>query len=492
MDKKKAKTSNAHLITQFYPPVVAVLGHVDHGKTSLLDAIRKSDIAKREHGGITQKIGASTIEVTHEKKLRRITFIDTPGHEAFSKMRGRGAQAADIGLLIISAIDGVMPQTKESLALLKGTKIPYIVVLTKIDVDTANPQRIKQQLLKEEVLLEGLGGDVPVIEVSAKQGTNIHELLELILLVFDMQLSSNSHLSASDPLKGIIIESRLDPRSGPRATLVVKKGTIQVRDTVVSENMVGKVKTLIQDTGLHVTSATIGEAVEIMGFDKVPPVGSTVTQKELTEKKEIAQEFAPVKLLEMQAIPEQHVLSIILCADNLGSLEAILNSLPPEIHIMAQKVGEISEADVLLAKSVQAIIIGFNTKIRNEVTRLASEEKVLMKNYTIIYELLDELNDVLEGKQLALVEKILGRAKVLAVFPFDKTFVLGVKVLIGRIAKGDRVKILRNDDEVGQSHVTSLRHGKDQISKMEKGSEAGVILSPFLDFTIGDVLVSTA
>ena len=252
MDIKHDKTSK----DDFYPPVVAVLGHVDHGKTTLLDAIRKTNVAAREHGGITQKIGASEIEIVHDGKKRKITFIDTPGHQAFSQMRGRGVQAADVGLLVISSVDGVMPQTKESIQLLKNSKIPYIAVLTRSDDPAKQVEKTKQQLLKEQVMLEGYGGDVPIIEVSGKTGDHVKELLDLILLVYELKKEANFYpFKKEGPLMGIVIESKLDQRSGPRATVVVKNGILKVRNEIFAEDIKGKVRGLISDHGKTITGS---------------------------------------------------------------------------------------------------------------------------------------------------------------------------------------------------------------------------------------------
>lgn len=471
---------------QTFPPVVAVLGHVDHGKTTLLDSIRKTSVAQGEHGGITQRIGASSIEIVHEGKKRRITFIDTPGHEAFAKMRSRGALAADIGLLIVSSVDGVMPQTKESMVLLKSAQIPFIVVFTKSDLPEGQIEKVKQQVIKEDILLEGLGGDVPYIEVSAKTNKNIKELLELILLVSDVQ--GKTTVSAQGPLKGIVIESSLDLRIGPKATVVIKNGTLHVRDKLSSEGTFARVRSLINDVGKQVSQASVGQAVELLGFDKTPSVGSIVVAKGGEAFEKVAQtlpasEQGPLHI-------DEGKLAILIAADTVGSLEAITNALPKEnLYIIQEKTGEITEADVLLAKSIGAIVLGFNTKIRPAIAHLASVEKVLVKNYTIIYELLSEINDVIEGKQLAVVERVFGKASVLASFPYEKTKVAGVKVVEGRVAKGDKVRVMRGEDIVGEATITSVRQGKNPISKVEKGQEAGIILSPQLDFTIGDVVI---
>src|SRR3989344_2853633 len=479
------------------PPVVVVVGHVDHGKTTLLDTIRKSNIAQREHGGINQRIGASKIEFINEGEKRAITFIDTPGHEAFSNMRGRGVQAADIGLLIVSSTDGVMPQTKESIKFLKEAGTPFIVVLTKSDLPQKNPEKAKRELLKAGVLLEGYGGDVPVIEVSAKTNTNIKELLSLILLVFEMS-SVGLGSSEEGEFKGVVIESKRDQRIGPVSTVVIKDGTLSVRDEIFADEIIGKVKSLTDTLGKRIDRATVGEAVEVLGFKKVPQVGSIVLKKGSEVGTKVGAEVAHNPVRRGVSSPRQigspdeenPLLSIIICADTLGSLEAIVNALPSQINIVSQKTGDISPADLLLAKSVSAIVLGFNIKIKPEILKLAKTEKVLAKNYSLIYELINEITDVLEGRELSLVEEILGRAKVIAEFPFKKTKVMGVAVLEGRVAKGDKIRLVRKDEVIGNSVISSLRQGKDSISKVEKGNEAGIIISPSLDFTIGDMVIS--
>lgn len=483
------QTTTAH--ASAFPPVVGVLGHVDHGKTTLLDAIRKTSIADREFGGITQKIGTSSIEIIVEGTKRKITFIDTPGHEAFTNMRSRGAQAADIGLLIVSVTDGVMPQTKESIALLKQAQIPYIVVLTKVDLPDRNIEQTKQQLLGEEVLLEGLGGDVPVIEVSAKIGTNVKELLDLILLVQEMHPSSKK-LAKTEPFEGIVIESKLDQKAGPKATIIVKNGMIAPREEAVCEGEIFRIRTLINEHAEHVKEASIGDGVEMFGMTKVPAVGSVITAKHHPLNAQALPEQAQGKLTKDMAYQERlkdDRLSIILVADTQGALEAIRYALPEKASIVTEKTGEVSEADILMAKSTGSIVLSFNSKIRPDVQKLAMTEKVLAKNYQIIYEMLDEIKDVLDGKAQALLEDIYGTAQVQAKFPFEKSFALGIKVMDGRVARGDKVRVLRGETVMGEATLTSLRVGKDTTSKVEKGHEAGVVLTPFLDFGVGDVLL---
>ena len=472
--------------TVLFAPVISVLGHVDHGKTTLLDAIRKTTIAQREHGGITQKIGASSVTIMHDGIKRKITFVDTPGHETFANMRSRGAQVADIAILVVSAVDGVMPQTKESIQLIQSAAIPYIVVLTKSDLPEKNSELVKQQLSQANVLVEGYGGDVPVLEVSAKSGANVKELLDLIILLFEMKESTTEvHPSSEAPFEAVIIESRLDPKVGAKASLVIKNGTLRLKDEIVAEQVIGKVRALITDDGQQVKESTVGDAIEVLGFAEVPVVGSIVKKKNETNIP-----ISPVTAQLSQAMQAEGTLPLILCADTQGGLEALIASLPTGVKLMRQKTGEISEADVLYAKSVGAIILSFNIKIRSSIIDLARTEKVLVKNYTIIYELLDELKDVMEGKRLAEMEQIYGVAQIQATFPFEKTIVLGLKVLDGRVAKGDKIRLMRNDEPVGESSIVSVRQGKDVVSKVEEPNECGILISPLLDFKVGDVILS--
>jgi translation initiation factor IF-2 len=489
------KIDNKPIENQFYPPVVAVLGHVDHGKTTLLDAIRKTNVAGGEHGGITQKIGASEIEIDHEGKLRKITFIDTPGHEAFFQMRGRGVQAADVGILVVSSVDGVMPQTKESIALLKNSKIPFIVALTRSDDPSKLPDRAMQQLLKEGVMLEGYGGDVPVMEVSGKTGHNVKELLDLILLVYELKREANFYpFSSKGAFMGIVIESKMDQRSGPRATVVVKNGKVKVREEIFSDDAKGKVRSMLSDKGKNLLEANVGDAVEVLGFQTVPQVGSVVSNTPKVVETLSYKEEGPQEVKESASpfdVEEKKLLSVVLCADTQGSLQAIIHSISEDnVKFVVQKTGDIEVSDILFAKSTGAIILGFNVRLKPEIAKLAKTEKVLVKTYTIIYEMIDEITDFVQGKLDALEEEIMGIAKILAKFPYEKTQVCGIRVQEGRIAKGDKVRLLREDAIIGESHVLSVRQGKETASKVEAGGEGGIIISPFLDFTIGDMLIS--
>jgi translation initiation factor IF-2 len=488
-NKNKSESTDQ---SKHFPPVVAVLGHVDHGKTTLLDAIRKSSIVDTEKGGITQKIGASSVEIEHEGTKRWITFIDTPGHEAFGKMRGRGAQAADVALLIISLADSVKPQTRESIEVLKSTDTPFIVVLTKSDLPDVYPDKSKKDLAKEGVSVEGFGGDIQVIEVSAKTGSNIKELLDLILLIFDLHEDSlDTPKSENAPLQAIVIESKLDPKAGSKATVVVKNGSLKVREMLKADNQVFKVRAVLNDEGKNVESATIGEAIEVFGFEKAPQVGSIVThESEPTESSQSAVEKPRAKEAVYKRVEEHKGLSVILVADTQGSLEAIISSLPEGVKVVSKKTGEVTDADILLAKSTGSLILSFNVKVKPKMVTLALSEKVLVRNYDVIYELLDEVHDAQEGKLQSQMEQIYGTAKILQKFPFDKSFAFGITVTDGRIAKGDRVRILRGEEKIGETSIKSLRIGKDPLSKVEAGREAGIVFNAPLDILVGDMILS--
>ena len=409
-------------------------------------------------------------------------------------MRGRGAQVADLALLIIAATEGLKPQTKESIEILKETNTPFIVVLTKSDLPTKNTDRVKQELLKEEITLEEYGGTTPVIEVSAKSNHNIKELIDLILLAFDMrqQPEAENQVSKTGELKAIVIESKLDPKSGPKATIVVKNGTVRLKDELQTEGIVGKVKALINDRGLPLQEVSVGDAAEILGFDSVPTVGSIIVHK--TNALSLVQPQVLVKPLKRELVlqvKEAEVgLSVIIVSDTQGSLEAIIHALPKKINIILQKTGEVSEADIMLAKSTGSIVLSFNTRIKPEVSKFAMLEKVLLRNYTIIYEMLDEVKDALEGKLQSQMEQIFGRAKVLAKFPYEKTMAFGIQVNEGRMAKNDHIRVMRDKELVGETGVSSLRVGKNPISKVEKGHEAGILITSPLDIHVGDVIIS--
>lgn len=484
--------------TSFRPPIVAVLGHVDHGKTTLLDTIRKTDIAGREHGGITQRIGAYQIELrTKNKKLRTITFIDTPGHEAFAKMRTRGASTADIATLVVAADDSVKPQTKESIDQIHAAGIPMIVAINKIDLPTANVDRVKGDLAKAGVQVEGFGGDVPVVEISAKQRTGIAQLQDLILLVADMKgLPSEPDA----PLEAVVIETRIDKGKGMVATVVVKKGTL-IQGTMLYENTVsvGKVRAMFDEYDNGIKEAGPGKPVEVLGFSVLPRIGSLLKDnamypKETTLNHPTIPPSNPSGLpdfLKPVAEQEKESLHILLKADTAGSLEAIGASFGERVKIVGAGIGEISEADILQAKSSHAIVIGFNVKISAAAAKLAQTEKVIIRSYNLIYKLLEEIDEVIVGlKDVLQTERELGKGMVIAQFPFDNLRIAGTKVVSGRLARGDTVKIMRGEEDIAKAKVKSLRRGKEDITKVEEGEDCGILFDRKVDFAINDAIIA--
>ncbi|MBI4100585.1 GTP-binding protein [Candidatus Microgenomates bacterium] len=472
----KNKLSSSENKNQFAsrPPVVVVMGHVDHGKTTLLDTIRRTKIAQKEVGQITQSIGAYQVEVGPVGKRKKITFIDTPGHEAFIKMRARGAKVTDLAILVVSADEGVKPQTKESIRHIQEAKVPMIVVLNKIDLPTANPERVKKQLAEEGILPEGLGGDVVCVNVSAKTGQGIEDLLEMILLVAEM---AELKADFTGELKLAVVEAKLDKAKGPVATVIVQNGILRVGDMISLAGVKSKVRALIDDTGRRVAEAGPSQPVEILGLKQVPPVGEVSDFEQAGASKPTGDEV-------------EKKIRIILKADVAGSLEAVFNSLPPGLEIINKGVGEISESDVLLAKTSRSIIIGFNLKLSANILKLAEVEGVKIKTFRLIYELLDELNKLITGAVKIISEEIMGKAKIIAQFPFEQETVAGCRVVEGRLARGDSVKILRLEEEIGRSKIRSLKHLKEEITKAEIGKECGVLLTSPLDFQTGDVLIS--
>jgi translation initiation factor IF-2 len=472
------------------PPIVAVLGHVDHGKTTLLDTIRKSNVAAREHGGITQHIGA--YQITDNGKL--ITFIDTPGHEAFAAMRSRGAQVADIALLVVAADDSVKPQTKESIEQIKASGATMIVVINKIDLPTAIVDKVKADLAKNGVQVEGFGGDIPVALVSAKTGKGVPELLDLITLVAQMKGLDNEPTS---PMEAVVIETRLDKGKGMVATVVVKKGVLKF-GTLLFEGakQVARVRAMFDEYGGRVTEAGPARPVEVLGFTKLPSVGVILRTEEFSEvsKQPVVSPYTAENLPDwLKPVSEQEgaKLNIILKADTAGSLEAILAALNKKIKIVYAGVGDIGDADVLMAKSSRAFIVGFNVKCPGPVEKLASTEKVVFRTYTIIYELLDELTEVVSGmKEVLAVERELGEGSIIAEFPFEKSRIAGTRIVSGRLARGDTVKIMRGESEVGRTKIKSIRKGKDDITKVEKGVECGVLFDKIVDFALQDAIIA--
>jgi translation initiation factor IF-2 len=457
------------------PPIVVVLGHVDHGKTSLLDAIRKTNVTAGEAGGITQSIGASVVET---KQGGKITFIDTPGHAAFGKMRSRGARVADIAILVVAQDDGVQPQTKEALEIIKTANIPYVVAGTKADIAGVNAEALKGQLEKESVFFEGRGGQVPFISVSAKTNTGITELLEMLVLMSEVAELKND---STGPLEAVVIESGRD-KMGNVATIVVRNGNIKVGQTIFAEEDECKVRAIFDDKGKTVKEVTPGYPAKIFGFTNVPAVGASVTSEPHRAIKEVVK---PKNVFDLRRLRDDEI-PLILKAGNAGALEAIIASLPPKIVVVDSGVGDINSSDVINAKTGNAYIFAFESKIPNDIAKLAEAEGVKVQRFEIIYELLQKLEEILKSGRT----EIVGRAQVLAIFPFNDKKVAGCKVIEGRITKGDILVLQKAGKEVGKAKAVSVKKQKLEVSSVGQSEEFGVITEPQLDFQVGDVLSS--
>ncbi len=477
------------------PPIVTILGHVDHGKTTLLDYIRKSRIAEKEYGGITQKIGAYEIKTGIKGyKIDKITFIDTPGHEAFTKLRARGANVADIAILLIDAKDSLMPQTIESIYHIKSAKIPFIVALNKIDLPEANPEKVKNDLMKYEVLVEGKGGKVPVVEISAKTGKGVNDLLEMILLISaDLGLTFDDQNS---PL-GYIIETKKDKR-GIVATVVLKDGHLKIGDIVYCQDKKAKIRSMINDLGQALEKVYPSTPFELLGFEEMPTVGDKITNKPQILKKEEKNNYLSERKIDFESLlgkpKDEKKLNLIIKADSQGSLEAIDFALKDNknIEIVLKSVGEITKSDIFLAKTTKAIIIGFSVGLTTEVKELAQQEKIIIKTYNIIYELIEELKEVaLMLKEKEEKEKNLkGEAKILATFIIEGEKVYGVKIIKGKISLGDNIEVYRNNKFIGKTKLVSLKIRAKKVNEVKKDQEAGMIFSPTLDISVGDVVKS--
>lgn len=456
------------------PPIVVVLGHVDHGKTSLLDHIRKTRVAQKEAGGITQSMGSSQVI---SKSGRKITFIDTPGHAAFEKMRSRGAKVADIAVLIVAADAGVKPQTKEAINHIREAKLPFIVGITKIDLQTADVDLTLNQLEKEGILFEKRGGDTPWIEVSAKTGKGIDDLLETISLFADL------YEIEGDPkkeLEAVVIETSKD-KSGSLINAVVRNGTIKLGQNLYTENGCAKVRNLKTDKGFA-KEVLPGEPVQILGFDFLPEVGTKILSTVFDEslKKDDQKKNTDVG---------KDQLGVVIKTKNSGCLEAILNQIPEEVVVVFSGVGDINQSDVLLAKASDAeVILVFESKISNSILKLAESEGIKVYSFEVIYELFKKIEDMIEKTKI----EVLGKAEIIASFPFNNKKIAGCKVLQGKISKNNKLKIVRNEKEIGEIKALSLKKQKEEVLEVSQGEEFGILFTPQLDFAKGDMLVSVA
>jgi len=489
------------------PPVVTVMGHVDHGKTTLLDAIRGTRVADREAGGITQSIGASVVEVDGKK----ITFIDTPGHEAFTAMRARGAQVTDIVVLVVAATEGVKPQTIEAINHAKAAGVPIVVAVNKIDLPGANPDMVKQQLSQYGLLPEDWGGTTPYVNVSALKKIGIEDLLEMILLVAEIELGDKLLADYDAPAKGYIIESKLEKGRGPVATVIVKEGTLRKGIPVVVETVYGKVRAIFDDKRKPIDKVTPGLPGEIMGLSDVPPAGALLREveserearrlaEEELERRKKEEELRRARVVSLEDLfqqgEEKQILNLIVRADTDGSLAAILQAIgkmkKPEgvdVNVIHSGVGAITENDVMLAVASKAIILGFNVRPPGKVLKLAQEKGVIIKTYRIIYQLLEELEAMLKGMlKPKEVEVILGRAEVRRVFRVPKVGnVAGLYVLEGKVARNARIRVIRDGVVVADDKVASLKRYKDDVREVAAGYECGMALEKFKDIKEGDI-----
>jgi translation initiation factor IF-2 len=487
------------------PPVVTIMGHVNHGKTRLLDAIRQTNVMASEAGGITQHIGAYQVDVDGQK----ITFLDTPGHEAFTAMRARGAQATDVTILVVAADDGVMPQTLEAIDHARAAGVPILVALNKIDKANANPDMVKQQLADAGLLIEEWGGDVICVPISAKDKKGIHELLENLLLVAEME---DIVANPSQPAKGIVIEAGLDKTKGPLATVLVQAGTLRISDNVVIGTTWGRVKAMFNDIGKRVRKAEPATPVQILGLESVPHVGDMLIavsgehharaliqkhQSEMdAESSLVPKPVSLSNLFDQINVGRVKELNIILKVDVQGSIDPIRSSLQPlgiddvQVRVIHSGTGNITESDVMLAIASKGLIVGFNTGSETGARRLADIEGVSIRNYDVIYNLIDDINKALKGMlEPTYVEIIDGRAEIREVFASGKKEkVAGVIMSEGKVTIGVPARIWRGEHMVYESAVSSLRRFKDEVKEVTNGYECGVGIKDYDSFEIGDIL----
>ena len=491
------------------PPIVVVLGHVDHGKTKLLDTIRKSSVAEKESGGITQHIGAYQVEVPQEPKSasggrggRLITFLDTPGHEAFSAIRSRGARVADIAILVVAADESVKPQTKEAIKIIKQEKMPFIVALNKIDKEGANVQKVKQDLATEEVLVEDWGGNVPVVEISAKQGQGISELMDMIILVADLE---DLDEDLSSPAKGLIIESSLDKRIGNVATALVHKGILKLGDWIVAGTVTGKIKAMEDFTGASIAEARPSQPVRIIGWANPPNIGiefsSAGSKDEAVKIAEDNVNLAPLLSFfsgAQAAGPENKaMLNIIFKSDVTSSLEAIdsvLKTITSEdvgYRVIGHDIGNITEADVKTAIAGKGQVVGFRVIADESAKKLAEREGVKIATFDIIYELIEYVREQMVDLLGPVVTKTaLGKLKVLATFKKDPKFqVIGGRVLSGKAVRGGFADVMRNGSVVCIGKIAQLQHNKEDVSEVKEGLEGGIKLEPVSGLSFGEIQV---
>ena len=486
------------------PPVVTILGHVDHGKTSLLDAIRQAHVAEGEIGGITQHIGAYQIDYEGQK----MTFLDTPGHEAFTAIRSRGARVTDIAVLVVAADDGLMPQTIEAINHAKAAEVPMIVAINKMDLPAADPERVKRQLSEQNLLVEDWGGEIISVGVSARTGDGLDELLADIQVLSEV---SELRANPNKPANGVIIETKLDRRRGPTTTVLVQGGTLKIGDHVVAGSTWGRVRAISNDLGESVREITPAQPGEILGFGSLPEAGDLLTITATEQKaRAIATERARAKsaqqsqarALTLEEVVKQidvgdvKELNLVVKADVHGSAEAVrhsLEQLPGEdakVRILHSGVGAVTESDVLLAEASDAIILGFSIGDEPGVERVADRAGVEIRHYNIIYRLVEDIEMALHGMvEPTMVDVTLGRAEVREIFPSRRGIqIAGCRVLDGRITRNASVRVVRGQQVVAESTISGLRHFRDEVNDVNAGTECGIILAGFNQYENGDII----
>ena len=500
--KAATKEDDPDLVVR--PPVITVLGHVDHGKTSLLDSIKNSKVADREVGGITQHIGAYQVECNGKP----ITFLDTPGHAAFTAIRARGARVTDIAVLVVAADDGIMPQTLEAINHAKAAEVPIVVAINKMDLPGADPERVKRQLSEQELLVEDWGGDVISVDVSAKTGDGIDNLLENLLLVAEIgELKANPN----KPAQGVVIEAKLDRKRGPSTTVLIQEGTLNIGDFIVAGAAYGKVKAMTNDQGQPVQSVLPGYPAEVLGFGSVPEAGDQLSvatneregrsMAEEAGKKQSSQSGQGHALTLEEVVNQTDTdqikeLNLVIKADVQGSVEAVRGALErlvdedATVRVLHSASGAVTESDILLASASEAIVISFTIGAEPSAERLADRMGVEIRHYNIIYQLIDDVELALHGMlDPVYTEVIVGRAEVREVFEGRRgAQIAGCRVTEGRMIRNGDVRVMRDGAAVGDTTISSLRHFREEVNEMNAGTECGIVLQGFNDFKEGDVL----
>ena len=500
--KEEASTDTEY--QELRPPVVTILGHVDHGKTSLLDSIRNAHVADREVGGITQHIGAYQVDYNG----RKITFLDTPGHEAFTSIRSRGARVTDIAILVVAADDGIMPQTEEAINHARAAEVPIVVAINKMDLPGADPERVKRQLSQHNLLVEDWGGDIISVPVSARTGDGLDELLENILILAEIsEFRANPNLAAS----GVVIEAKLDRKRGPTATVLIQSGTLSVGDDVIAGTAWGRVKAISNDRGQAIEGVVPGAPAELLGFGNLPEAGDIMTvvpnertARALAQERERAKsaQQSQVRALTLEEVVKQidagdvKELNLVLKADVQGSVEAVRQSLErlteaeARVRILHAGSGNVTESDILLASASDAIIVGFSVGDEIGVERVAERMGVEIRHYDIIYQMIDDISQALHGMlEPAFTDIILGEAEIREIFPARRNVkIAGCRVVDGRILRGAAIRVLRDGQLLEETSIASLRHFRDEVNEITNGMDCGILLDGFNDFEVGDVL----